>query len=742
MVCLKKAMNPALACNLVIVGLSGFIAQVLLLRGLLVVFYGNELTVGVILANWLVVQGCGAYVFGRIADKTRDPRRLFAVLQAVFVLSLCASLCLARGARHLAGIPFGEAVSFTQIFFLSAIVVAPAGFCHGALFSVSCVLAGSVGRAYLVATLGAIAGGFIFTFLFLPLVHPFGIVFLVSFAIISAVLFLVRGRWRVFAAAGLGLVAALGAAGVPGKLDDMSLRYQWQGIRLLEARDSPYGNIAAAQLGDQRTFFYDGIPVITVPYPDMAAVQEFAHIPLLSHPAPHDVLVLGSGAGGLINEILKHDVRAVDYVELDSALIDMIKKYPSGLTESELNDPRVRVVYTDCRAFIRAAGPRYDVIFVGIGEPGGLSANRLLTQEFFSLAAKRLSSGGILAFCLTGSADYISPQLRDLNASVHGALARAFAYTAAVPGDCNLYLASDTVDNIRLDPSVLYSRLQQRRIIAPLLTKSMLEYRLDPGRLQWLRDSLRDGRGRVNRDDTPFAVFAHLVLWNKQFSESSTRLFASFQNMRLSVLCAGLSILALLLFIGARRARRFPSAALVYTLGTTGFFGMLASLVLILAFQVFYGSLYYALGILIGIFMAGAAFGSFVMVRRRRGGSLALAMLVRCEMLALLFSLFLAVCAHQALGYGIFALAFFIAGSLTGAEFPLAAQLYMNGKPPVGRAAGVLNLADLAGGWLAGTFGGMILLPVIGLGGSCVLLAFVKLGSLVMLKQYLTKPPI
>jgi len=38
---------------IVLVGLGGILGQLVLLREMLVTFYGNELTMGVILANWL-----------------------------------------------------------------------------------------------------------------------------------------------------------------------------------------------------------------------------------------------------------------------------------------------------------------------------------------------------------------------------------------------------------------------------------------------------------------------------------------------------------------------------------------------------------------------------------------------------------------------------------------------------------------------------------------------------------------
>ncbi len=46
----------SLKASLLIMGLSGIVAQIILLRELLVTFLGNELTLGIILANWMIME--------------------------------------------------------------------------------------------------------------------------------------------------------------------------------------------------------------------------------------------------------------------------------------------------------------------------------------------------------------------------------------------------------------------------------------------------------------------------------------------------------------------------------------------------------------------------------------------------------------------------------------------------------------------------------------------------------------
>ena len=53
----------------IITGFSGMVAQVVLLRELLVSFLGSELSIGILLANWLVCEALGALLLGRVIER-------------------------------------------------------------------------------------------------------------------------------------------------------------------------------------------------------------------------------------------------------------------------------------------------------------------------------------------------------------------------------------------------------------------------------------------------------------------------------------------------------------------------------------------------------------------------------------------------------------------------------------------------------------------------------------------------
>jgi spermidine synthase len=86
--------------------------------------------------------------------------------------------------------------------------------------------------------------------------------------------------------------------------------------------------------------------------------------------------------------------------------------------------------------------------------------------------------------------------------------------------------------------------------------------------------------------------------------------------------------------------------------------------------------------------------------------------------------------------YGVFFIMSFLAGATIGLEFPLASNIYL-GLPTrgasVARTAGVLYGADLLGGFFGGLFGGVLLLPILGLKEASFMIATIKMSSFLLL---------
>jgi spermidine synthase len=736
--------------SILIIGLSGIVAQVVLLRELLVSFYSNELILGLILANWIFLEALGVFAIGKFIDKIKNKINIFVILQVIFSLSLPIAIYLSRVIKPILGVSFGEAVGLDRIFYYSLFIMLPVGFCHGALFSCSSRIYSSftqdspkaIGKIYAWETIGTIIGGVALTYFFIPKLNSFQIVFIISIANLIICLLFIKQASRIFkyvVLASIVLIMYIFLNVSPNSINYLAIKKQWQGQKVLDYQNSIYGNIVVAQKDQQRTFFYNGLPIITTPYPDMTFVQEFGNLPLLFHSKAKDILVISSGAGGLINEILKHPIEKLDYAELDPAMIKMLKKYPSVLTQKELSDSRVSIVNKDGRLFVMDTSCFYDVVLLGLSKPSDLSANRLFTQEFFSLVKKRLKNNGILAFYLPGSLTYLSSQLRDLNACILNGLQKTYPYVRIIPGDYNIFLASDSASLNNADSGLIARRLSQDNIKVDILTPGYIDFRLDKKRLEWFNHSLIGATKKVNRDFTPFAVYQMLIFWNKQFSSPLMHTLEALGNLKINNVLLAIFAITAVLFLFFYFNQKLKKTSIAYSIATTGFFGMMISLILIFSFQVIHGYLYYWIGLLISVFMAGAACGSIVMAMNAPKIKNRLSLFIKLELTIIIFTyLAVSIITNHTAGQiklllPVFAALFLISGLLSGLEFPLAAKMYLMDKGQAGAASGVLYFCDLMGGWVAGMLGGVVLLPVLGLFNSCLVIIALKLSSLALL---------
>lgn len=737
--------------SIVIIGASGLIAQALLLRELLINFYGNELTLGIILSNWVISEGIGALVIGKFIDRIKNKINIFVILQLAFSITLIFSLYFSRVFKGIIGIPFGEAIGLSTIFFASFLILLPVSFCHGALFSSTCKLYSlyskkpeiSIAKVYAWETIGTLIGGIAFTYLFIPALNSFQAVFILAALNTIICLFFLKDTSKILKYISLFfviLISCLYLKGAPNYLQNLSINKQWQKQQVLDYKNSIYGNIAVTKEKEQTTFYYNGIPVVTVPYPNITFVEEFANLPMLFHHSPKDILIINAGAGGVINEILKYPARKIDYAEIDPLIITMLKEYPSEITQKELADKRVNIINIDGRAFIKNTINRYDIILIGLPGPSDIAANRFFTEEFFSLAKNRLNSKGILIFCLPGSLTYLSMELKNLNKSIYNGLKNSYKYTRIIPGDYNMYLASQDKDILETTSGTITQKINQLGIKTRILTPAYIDYRLNKQQEEWLNKSFHDSAVKTNQDFMPSAVFEMLLFWNNQFSPSLTKIISSFKNLKMIIVFISLIAFPLFLFLIFYRSGRLKRLSFAYILATSGFFLMLVNLILLFSFQAFYGYLYHKIGLFISILMAGIAIGSISISKILKKDKNNLHLLLKIEFLILSFSCLLAfwinnsaLIPHYYYSFITFMALFLFTGILGGMEFSLVSKIYLTEKKQMAETAGLVYFSDLFGGWLAGITGSIILLPTIGFFNTCLVIITVKTGSFLLL---------
>ena len=675
---------------LVLIGFTAAIAQIVLMRELMVVFYGNEISLGLMLGSWLFWTAAGSGIAGRFA---REPRRLMAGLEALVAVALPATILAVRASKAVLETVPGESLGPGPMLLGSLLTLSVFCVLSGALFAAGSRLyadqaATSMGEAtgsvYLLEALGSAAGGVLAGLVLVRTVAPLEIALgLGLLNLLAAAGLVIRARIARIAAMGaLAGVAVLLALpfGLP-RLETVSLERFWRGFHLVANRNSVYGNLAVVRREGASSLYENGLNLFNVP--DPAAAEEAVHYALLEHPSPRSLLLIGGGVNGSLAQALKHaSLERIDYVELDPAILDL---FPIRA------DPRVRVHVTDGRLFLKTTASTFDVIIVNLPDPQTAQLNRFYTLEFFQEAARKLTGSGLLALRLTAAEDYISPELAAFLRSIYKTLRAVFPEVTAIPGETVHFFAAKRA-------GVLAAGSEERP------------------------------ETPVNRDFAPVAYYFDVALWSSRFNHGYRDLFRAMAGVDFRCLAGTMGALLLVLVAKKRRAQTVAAcctAAMGFTL-----IGL--EMLLLLAFQAIYGYVYQQLAVIIAAFMAGMSLGSWLALRApaRRG----IRTLVLLQLGAAIAPLLL--CAvFRAVTPVLFPVLALGCGMLGGYEFPVASRIFCARNP------GTLYALDLAGSCLGAVLFSVYLIPVFGFLKTAVLAAMVSLAPAVMAVRSVAERP-
>src|ERR1039458_4875517 len=192
---------------LLLIGFTATVAQILLMRELLVVFYGNEISLGLLLASWLLWTSLGSSVFGRNAAWFGDPRKAMAGLQTLLALTLPLTLFAVRSSKGIFITVPGEMLGPWPMLLTALVVLCPLCLLSGGAFSVGSRLvaqdtataaASATGSVYLLEAIGSGIGGLIASLVLVRQYTSFQVAFAVGLLnlLAAASLIVHRQKWR------------------------------------------------------------------------------------------------------------------------------------------------------------------------------------------------------------------------------------------------------------------------------------------------------------------------------------------------------------------------------------------------------------------------------------------------------------------------------------------------------------------------------------------------------------------
>lgn len=719
-------------------GICALFAQSIFLRELLSFVTGTELAVGLMIAAWLFWVGAGGIFGGRLvpAGTGRNRTRFVRLALAAGILVPATAVAIRFG-RSILVRPPGEMPPLVPSILFSMLVMAPFGIVYGSLYNLASRLArrrgedlpGGVSRVYIWEAAGTLVGAVVFSFVLLPLVSQLAAAFTAAFFLTAVVVSMLRtGRvWRFVAIVAVALVCI---PAVP-EIDRVSFSAMYSGYRVEEFRTSRYGEIVVLSREEMLSFFSGGGRLFSVP--DTEAAEEAVHIPLLMHPAPRRVLMIGGSLGGGWEEALRHpQIERIDCLELDGELLDLALKIlrKGGAAGPHAGDgrDRVRFIAGDGRFYLAGSEERYDVIIVHPPRPVSLQWNRFYTREFFELAGKSLRPGGMVAVSHPSSENYVATPLVRVLSSIRRTLGSVFGEVVLLPGATVHFIAGAGA----LDPDAIMPRLAERNIETRYISGDYLPHRFSKERIDFLLSSLSDGGdAALNTDAHPVLPYYELLLEGRRAGSSAVDVLAHLLDLppALPVLIIAGIVLVLVLALRGGRAARLG-------VWIVGFGSFLYQLLVLMAYQSFSGHLYHAVVLLTALFMAGASAGAYLSHRSARSHLRKLrlvhfAFIVLALLLAGWFLALRAVGVGHTVGTAVFMVFSALGGVLTGLYYPIVVGMVLPREPAAVPA--VFYAWDLFGACAGGLVGGLVLLPLTGVIAASLLIASVHLMAGVIL---------
>jgi spermidine synthase len=366
---------------------------------------------GIILAAFLCGIALGSTLASRFADRLKRPVIWLGLTQLMIAgTAFTASIIMFR-LRGLTGwltLHAGDSWDrfiTAEMVILFALLLAPT-FCMGAVFPLVmtvCIktykkLGQSVGNAYMLNTLGSILGAFFAGFIFIPylgITRGLKLTLLISI-LGGAILFLNIRSKPVIKICAMILIVLLGGM-VWYRPIGYRLQYLRMGERLIFYDESSSATVSVREDEEGgRMLSVNGLDEVPVDPASLLTFRVLAHLPMLLHPSPLNVMVLSLGGAITTGSVARHPLEQIDAVELCPPVVKA-----AGLFESwnhgVLDDPRLQIILQDGRNHLLTTQKKYDVITADATHPWSADSWILYTKEMYRLVRSRLTDAGI--FC-------------------------------------------------------------------------------------------------------------------------------------------------------------------------------------------------------------------------------------------------------------------------------------------------------------------------------------------------------
>jgi spermidine synthase len=436
---------------------AGFVAlsyEILWFRVLGVAVKSSAFTFGTLLAIYLAGLGWGAAIGTRVVQRCRHPGRTFLALQAsagiVACLSLVGFVAGADQVRFLAGylaqyepldvrrsvqdlLSWRTPANFLRLYVgLPVVLVLPATLLMGVSFPymqrallhderrVGRTVAAALGANIAGSILGTVVTGTVL----LGFLGSTGTLRVLAGLTAGFAWLALRHRGPSAALTGTGLALAAAAVVPDGGRWWASLHGTTEDRIVVSEDQTGLSVIVQGSTRGSGAVFVNGMGQSTIPYGDLHTA--LGVLPVLLHPRPHEVAIVGLGSGDTCYAAAaRADTRRVTCIEIIGPQLTTLRAWSMrdayGGLIGLLSDPRVTHVVGDGRAYLRRSAGRFDVIEADALRPTSAYSGHLYSEGYFTVVRERLNPGGL--------ATTWAPTRR-----IHDGFVKVFPHAVSLPG--------------------------------------------------------------------------------------------------------------------------------------------------------------------------------------------------------------------------------------------------------------------------------------------------------------------
>jgi spermidine synthase len=124
------------------------------------------------------------------------------------------------------------------------------------------------------------------------------------------------------------------------------------------------------------------------------------HTPMMVHPDPKRVLIIGGGDGGSAREVLRHpNLEKAVMVDIDGVVVNACKEFMPKVNAGAFDNPKLELIIGDGIEYVKNAPEKsFDVLIIDSTDPWPDSVGEVLyTEDFYKDCYRALADNGVMS---------------------------------------------------------------------------------------------------------------------------------------------------------------------------------------------------------------------------------------------------------------------------------------------------------------------------------------------------------